>query len=171
MTYTVWSDLSRRLEANEYGKYYFTGEKFKADNPLECLVVLPGVESFYGTRVLNLFIVSRPYGWEKNEDGEWGENWPPEGFDDAVIRHVATYEKFTSYKTWIFMDYNFVRKLEERVPDTRIREMMDATKTRLQDLCNSLVGYGFKMGPDIENEVGAEFFAPYLNTHFGINQE
>lgn len=166
MTYTVWSDLGAKLEGQDYEKFYFTQEKYKAENPLENLVVLPDIEAFFGPRVLNIFIVSKPYGWKK-EEGEWVEDWPPEGYEEAVARHIATFEKFTSYKTYIFMDYNFVQKLEERVPDTRIREMMDSTKTHLEELCDQLVEYGFEMGPDIESEVGTEFFRPYLDPHFG----
>lgn len=169
MTYTVWSDLGAKLETQDYSKFYFTHEKYKADNPLENLVILPDVEAFFGPRVLNIFIVSKPYGWEKNEDGEWIEDWPPEGYEEAIVRHVASFEKFTSYKTYIFMDYNFVQKLEERVPDTRIREMMDATKTHFEELCDQVPG--FEMGPDITVEVGQEFFAPYLDEHYLISQD
>lgn len=167
MIYTLWSDLGQLLEGTNYEKYYFTAEKYKADNPLENLVVLPGIESFFGPKVLNLFIVSKPYGWKKNGDGEWEENWPPEGLNDAVARHQASFEAFRYYKTYIFIDFNFARKLKERVPDSRIEEMLTATKNRLATLVSEQLGeYGFEMGPDIQNEVGAEFFAPYLDLHF-----
>lgn len=171
MTYTAWSDLGQLLEGQNYRKYYFTHEKYKADNPLENLVVIPDVTEFFGPRVLNLFIVSKPYGWKKNESGEWVEEWPPEGFEDAVARHIAMFEKFTSYRTVIFIDFNFATKLEERVPDTRIREMLNATKDRMVDLCDQLAEYGFEMGSDITVQVGQEFFAPYLDPHFLIEPD
>jgi hypothetical protein len=165
MEYTVWRDLGEKLQTEDYVKYYFTSEKYKAENPLENLVVLPGISQFFGPRVLNLFIVSKPYGWKK-QAGEWVEDWPPEGLTEAIERHKLSFDAFTSYRTVMFIDFNFVNKLLERSPLSKIGDMMSATFDRLNAVCEELADYGFEMGPRIDNEVGPEFFAPYLDPHY-----
>ena len=165
INYTIWNDLGTQLELY-YKKRYFTPERYVADNPLENLVVLPGIEQFFGTKVFNIFIVSVPYGWVKDEDGIWVENWPPEGFEEAKSRHIANYDKFTSYVTYIYMDYYIVQLMEAQSANTRMREMMDQTKVRLTDLCSELVDYGFFMREDLNDPKDINYFKPVIDNFY-----
>lgn len=167
MTYDIWERLGNSLQSDTYSDQYFTSEEYKeSNNPLEILVVPTGVESFFGPRVLNLVIVSKPYGWER-PDGIWRDFWPPAGLVDSIARHKEVFAQFTSYRTVFFMDFNLAKKMDaESEGESRLQEMLTAVKEHLRGVCIELAEYGFEMGPDIQNEVGAEFFAPYLDEHF-----
>ncbi len=162
--YTIWEDVGNQLYGNNAPKY-LTPEKYKSNNPLENLVIPPDTPPFFGTRVLNLFVVCQPYGWDKH-DGIWHENWPPDHLDESVERHIASFPAFTSYRTIMFMDFNLVNKVVEISKDAQFQDIMRNVKDHLKDLCESLADYGFELGPNIDGEVGPDFFQPYIDRHY-----
>lgn len=166
--YPIWRDIGEVLKTSTYSKRYITPEQYLADNPLESLTVIPGLPGFFGTQVLNIFIVAIPFGWEKDGDGIWQDNWPPNDLNNAKARHIESYNNFSSYKTIIFMDFNIVNQIMAENPESRIQEMMDAVKGHMEELCTELAEYGFEMGADITGTVDAEFFQPYIDEFYGI---
>lgn len=164
--YPIWKDIGEVLETSTYPKRYITPEQYVSVNPLESLTVIPGLSGFFGTKPLNLFIVSIPFGWEQDEDGTWQDHWPPPDLDNAKARHIEDYKNFSSYKTIVFIDFNIVNIIMAENPDSRIEEMMNAVKGHMQDLCSELADYGFVMGEDITGTVDATFFQPYIDEFF-----
>lgn len=166
MDYPLWDDVSTGLRAERYNGRYLTPERYIAKNPVENLVVPPGVDKFFGTKVLNIFLVGTPYGWAKNGSGVWTESWPPSGLGDAVERHKATYKKFTRYKTLVYVDFYLVSLIMAQSSSSRFREMMDKVKTRLATLCGDLAAFGFVLKPDVTTAVQPSFFYPELDDFY-----
>lgn len=160
--YTLWDDVSKKLKESKYPKRYINPERYLADNPLENLVVPQDITNFFGTKVCNIFIVGVPYGWTK-DSGTWTDHWPPIGYEDAKQRHKATFEKYTWYETHVYMDMHIVDLVMIDNPKSRFRDMMNATKTHMQEMCSDLADFGFIMESDITNEVDAEFFKPIID--------
>lgn len=147
IAYTLYDEIGVSLAANN-SPFYLQPERWLGANPMESLTVPPGTENFFGPKVLNLFVVGVPYGWEF-VDGVWQENWPPDGFLELVELHKQKYAEFTSYRTYIWMDFNIVTTVMTVNPDSRFQEMMEATEARMQELCTELAAYGFMfMGRD-----------------------
>lgn len=166
--YHVWYDLGQSMANGNYKGRYFTPEIYQAKNPLENLVVIPGTTDFFGTKVCNIFIVGIPYGYNYISGAGWVNQWPPDGFEDAVNRHIATYQYYTKYETHVYMDYNLVALIMDDQPTSNFRAMMDLTKLNMQQMCFRLASYGFVMEDDITGEVGADFFAPVINKFYGL---
>lgn len=165
MTYELWTTIGHELETIKYNKRYITPEQYIANNPLENLVVPLGIENFFGTKVLNIFIIGVPYGWEK-VGGTWVESWPPAGLEESVLRHKMMYKRFTKYETHIFMDFNIVEIVMSTNSTSKFREMMNATKTRITAICDDLANCGYTLEPDITQEVTASHFSPIINTFY-----
>lgn len=170
ISYGIWEQVGQDLHNNLYKKRYINPEQYLSENPMEPLVVLPDITQFFGTKCHTIFIVSVPYGWKK-VNGDWIEEWPPEGFEAAKARHRETYNKFNRYETRIYMDFYIVSLMEQNNPDSKMRDMMNATKGHLQDLCDELVDYGFIMMPDITTAKDAAFFKDEIDEFFGITQQ
>lgn len=163
LIYDHWPGVGTGLAA-AHPRKYVTRQGYVANDPLEHLVVRATTPKFFGTQVLNLFVAGVPYGWAKDGSGVWQDNWPPDGLTQSVADHQATHPKFSYYRTVIFMDYNFVRVVEEDNPDSRLREMMDAVELHFLDLIPDLPG--FEMGPRVETPVGPDFFSGYAGPFF-----
>lgn len=160
--YPIWKDVGIQLQNFKYKTKYLTPERYIQDNPLDNLVVPDGIPDFFGTKVCNIFLVCQPYGWTQSGT-TWTESWPPEGFDDSVMRHKSMYEKFTWYETHIYMDYNLVNMIMDSNPDSNFKSMMDTVKGHLQDMCDDLEDFGFTMEDDISSPVDASFFQPVID--------
>lgn len=164
--YTLWRDDAAFIKDHKYPKSYFTPEKYDtAKNPLESLVVIPGLQDFFGTKVCNIFIVGLPFGWDKS-GSSWQQNWPPAGYDDAVQRHIDSYNMYGKYETHVFMDFNIVQKVMDANSDSKFRDMMNTTKTNMETMCGTLSAYGFMMEPDIIADVGPDHFYTILDTFY-----
>lgn len=165
ITYNHWPVVGESLKVGKYEKRYVTPEKYIAPaNPIENLVVPPGIENFFGTKVLNILIVAVPYGWVK-AGGFWSEGtWPYPGLEDAKARHIATYSKFTKYETHVFMDFNIVNLIMAAQPGSRFETMMDTVRGRMISICNDLTNYGWTMHPNITGPVEADFFYPIIDS-------
>lgn len=144
IVHTKWFDFGESLSVDNL-PFYFQAEQWENNNPLSGLVVPPNanVESFFGTVIKNIYIVAEPIGWEVNELGQWEENWPPEGFDEAIQRHIDTFEQFSFYQTDVWIDWEIVETLMAINPSSRFGEMMGATETRMMEMCETLAAYGF----------------------------
>jgi hypothetical protein len=163
ITYTVWDDLGAEL-VSDYAPRYLTPEKIDGENPLDPFVAKDDLDHFFGTKVLNIFIVGKPYGW--TFDGStWTDNWPPPGLSDAITKHIATYEKYTKYQTLVWIDFGIVDLIMESNPSSRFEEMMVAVSGHMSDLCTTLADYGFIFMGDITSPPD---FTPYINEFYGI---
>lgn len=166
--YTLWTDIGNTLANVKYKERYITPERYIADNPLEALVALPDVEKFFGTKVLNIFIVAQPIGWVKAGE-DWVENWPPPGWDACRDRHIATYSRFTKYKTLVYTDFNIVNKVMAANSNSLMRQMMEATEGKLQyQLCPQLADYGWEFKERITAAVEANYFDSVIREFYGI---
>lgn len=162
INYNQWEPVGIAL-GQKYKKRYWTPERLPENlNPLRNLVVLEGIDRFFGTKVCNIFIVGLLFGWRQSGE-EWVEDWPPTGYADAKARHIDTFKYFSKYETHVYMDYNLVAKVEAADPETDFRRLMNGTKGRMQEMCSDLAAYGFTMEPDIVGEVGAEYFYDVLD--------
>lgn len=162
VTQEIWENIGQILKT-QYSPKYITPEKFDYDNPLRQLV--SGSEHFFGTKTLNLFVISRPYGWTKSGD-TWSESWPPSGFNDAKAQHIATYSKYTKYQTKIWMDFHVVTKVMTESPSSQFEDMMEQTETRIITLCNELADYGFEYIGRIDYQPDENFFKPYIDAFY-----
>lgn len=164
IAYPLWEDNGDAL-VEHYDPKYVTPERYQAV-PIKAVVVLPEVEQFFGTRVCNILIIAQPVGWVQNGDGEWVEQWPPEGFVEAVARHIETYGKFTEYNTFVWIDRYAETLIVAATPDSRVPEMMAATSGRFEDVCDELADYGFHFMGEISSAVGPEFFYSTIDEFF-----
>lgn len=165
--HTIWQEISDAL-AERYKHYYYTPERHDNTNPMEFLTVRQDITKFFGTKTLSLFIIGKPYGWEKNEDDEWEDHWPPEGLEDAINHHIEVYEKFSIYRTLIWIDFIIVQKIMESNPDSRIQEMMEAVEGHISDMCSTLADYGLQYMGRIEEGVEMNFFTPYIDEFLAL---
>lgn len=161
MVFEQWNAVMEQLAAR-YQKQYYTPERIPQENPLEFLVVRQDVEQFFGTKVLNIFICGKNYGWVF-EDGEFVENWPPEGYLEAVDKHIATYKQYALYYTFVWVDFTWVYELMDANPESRIEEMMEAVDQHMKDLCEFLADYGFVYMGRIEEAVEGSYFEELIN--------
>ena len=163
--YTLWETDGIALRDTAYPTKYLTPEKYISDNPLESLVALPGVDDFFGTKVLNIFIVSHLYGYNSSGD----EIWEPDGYADALARHMATYHQFAKYETHVYIDMNIVNKIMEAEPGSDFASKMTTTKYHMEAMCTALADYGFTLEDDITEDVGPEFFYPIIDAFYGTS--
>lgn len=163
--YQLWDEVGKELQDNKYKKRYLTPEQYdKLPNPLENLVVPVGIDSFFGTKVCNIFIVAIPFGWKSSTE----EEWPPPGYEDAKQRHKDTYDKFAKYETHVYMDFNIVKKIMAEEPESKFEEMMQTTKAHMQSMCADLSEYGFKMEGDITGDVTASHFYEVIDAFYKV---
>lgn len=171
--YDLWETVSQQIKDN-YQKQYITPEMFLDEtNPLAAFVPTLGVESFFGTKVLNICIVDHPFGWKKNNDGELEDQWDTliKPQTDPTIEHFkAMYPLFAKYKTLVWIDFYYVEKQEENDPESRAREMMTAVSGRMEGICSDLSEYGWEFMGHIETAPEWTFFQQYIDEFYGINQ-
>lgn len=160
--YTIWQDVGVQLRDFKYKRSYLTPEQYVSTNPLESLIVPDGIDQFFGTKVLNIFIVAEPFGWTQS-GSTWTENWPPDGLDAAIARHMTIYDKFTWYETHMYMDFNLVNTIMTLSPSSNFRTMMTSVKTHIAQVCADLADFGFTLEADITTPVDASFFQPVID--------
>ncbi len=163
--YDIWQKVGDQLAEFKWKKHYLQPEQYAKGNPMEVLTPPSYITTFFGTKVLNIFIVGIPYGWTQSGT-DWTEDWPPEGFDDLVTSHKLNYSQFTKYETHIYMDFNLVKKIMADSPDSKFETMMTAVKGHMENLCNDLAEYGFKLEADITSEVDADFFKDIIEAFY-----
>ena len=161
---------------SSYSKQYFDFQYFDTENPLDNLVCLPGKEKFFGTKVLNLFVVGKPYGWKRkdpppSEGSKWEFDWPPPRYEAALARHKATYKLFASYKTYVWTDWILVKKVMDADEDSDFEDMMETTEDKIKEMCNKLSKYGFKFVKRLESDPGLGYFQNYLKTLYKVDPD
>lgn len=169
----IWESVAADISL-EWSKQYFDFQYFDTENPLDPITILPGLDEFFGTKVLNLFIVGLPYGWKKKSsagpgESKWEFDWPPEGFEAAVARHKETYKLFASYKTYVWMDWVIVKKVMDAEPEAEFEDMMEATEDKIKEMCDTLSKFGFKFVKRLEEEVGSQYFRSYLKSLYKVD--
>lgn len=165
ITYTLWQDNAMEL-SNKYKKKYFTPERRpELGDPLVDLVALTGFPKFFGTKTCNIFIVGIPFGWKRSGE-DWVSDWTPTGYTDSKQRHKDTFKYFSKYETHVYMDFNIVDKVMAENPDSRFRELMEGTKGHMQEMCDDLAAFGFKLEADITGDVTAAHFYDILDPFY-----
>lgn len=165
--YTLWKDIGDTLANVKYKSRYITPEQYIAENPFEAFSVPPGIENFFGTKVLNIFIVAQPIGWIPS-GSTWVESWPPAGWNDCKDRHIELYSRFTQYKTLVYTDFNIVNKVMTANPSSMMQTMMEATEGKMQDVCSELADYGWEFKERITAAVEANYFDSVIRDFYGI---
>ncbi len=161
INYTQWQTAGADL-LEQYPRTYVNTEVYLSNNPMEPLTVPAGVEDFFGSKVLTFLIVGIPYGWALNGEGNWEETWPPEGLNDLIERHKAIYEEFTKYQCVILVDFYIVELLMIENAESRFRDMMEITDTRMSDLADELADYGFTYGGRVTEPPRWELLTPFV---------
>lgn len=158
-----WQGIATDLD-NEYSEEYLYHQSFRNDNFLASLV--PQNNTFFGTKVLNIFIAQRAYGWRECGNPINREFvWPPEGFQDSLDLYLATRERFASYTTMIWVDYWTAVRNQSFYPGSDWLMMMDQTNDAIQEFCSTTPGFQY-MGK-IESQVEASFFHSYIDDFYG----
>lgn len=158
-----WKGIATTLDV-KYDKDYFYYQKFKHDNFLASLV--PDTEDFFGTKVFNIFIAQRPYGWKEcGGPNQRQFQWPPDGFQESLDRYLLVKDRFASFKTYIWVDY--WTALENRTinPASDWVTMMDDTNAAIEAFCTATPGFTY-MGK-IESQVEPNFFFEQIEEFFG----
>lgn len=163
----VGADLVDEYQAYDmrFASKYFHHFEFTETDPLAPVVPLVDVEKFFGTSVLNILIISKPYGWTGVDGGDKGTfSWPPDGYEASKARLIEGYKYFASYETLVWLDMSQDgTECEEESPWV---EMMTATEGGIQDMCTELEDYGFTyMGQLTEADKATfiEFATPHFN--------
>lgn len=154
VTYNLWPTVTDQLKII-YNDHYLTYERSEEENPLALLV--PKVDQFFGPKILNIFIVGQPY------------EWPHVDLEAAKTKHKELFEKFTKYKTLIWMDFNIVNLVMADSPASNFRDQMIETEGHIEDLCEELADFGFEYMGRIETAVEASYFQEYLDTFYGVD--
>lgn len=162
-----WPTVGVELDTTTYQDDLFYHQGYKGDNFLEILVPkAEDVDKFFGTHVLNIFIVQRAYGWVECGDPNQREfQWPPPGFEEARARYLACKERFASYKTLIWVDFYSAALAQLENPETDWPNMMEDTRDAIQQFCSNTEGFEY-MG-DIESQVPASFFHAKIDEFLG----
>jgi hypothetical protein len=170
--YDIWEVVGDQIKDN-YTRQYITPEKFMDEsNPIAGFVATPGLDNFYGTKVLNICIVNHPFGWQRNGDGELEDKW-----DELILpqvtptieRHKETYGRYAQYKTRVWIDFYYVLKQEEADPESKAREMLTAVSSKMSDICTQLAEHGWEFMGHIDTAPEWTFFQEYIDEFYGIN--
>lgn len=161
-----YAAIGSTLEASYSAPRYFNYLAPQDTDPLAALVPLVGMERCFGTKVRNLFVVRKPYGWSNaSAGGEFGTySWPPAGYEDSKARLIEAYPYFASYETLVWMDLSF--DCGDCPDGSSYCDMMLQTEEGIEAMCTELADYGFTyMGP-ITDGIDESFFEPYIDEHF-----
>lgn len=172
-----WQDTANALDL-QYASEYLFPNRYRADNPFQILfppvsvtsssgVGVDITDSFFGTKVLNIFIIQQPYGWV-DDTFEWGTVGSP--FETAVSAAILTWnttqaKRFPYYKCLVFADFWTLNK--DPTPDAELQEYIDKfedTVDKFKEVIPTITG--FQYGGDLNSQVEASFFAPYIDAFF-----
>lgn len=158
-----WQDIGDQLDS-KYSDKLFYHQRFKDDNFLKILVPLEeDIDKFFGTKVKNLFIAQRAYGWVPcvpPDEQQLEFRWPPDGFDELRELYLQYRDRFASYETLIWVDFWSAQMQTDIIPTTEWLEMMEQTDEAIQEFCDTTPGFTY-MGR-ITEQVEPNFFYQYI---------
>lgn len=165
-----YEGLGNELEG-VYDKDIFFHQAFKNDEFLRVLV--PPETDFFGTKTLNLFVASKPYGWRPTDEDpdKWHFDWGDSDSDyTAFVTSMQDQWAFVRYRfpyylTWIYGDLGTAKRVVEACPGSDMLRMMNRTIQKLQEFCS--VTPGFQYGGTIEDEVPSSYFQPRITEFYG----
>ncbi len=143
-----------------YEKRMFYHQKFENSQWWEAL--LPKETEYFGVKSLNIFVVQKPYGWVDSGGGEFEFVWPSVGMTDAFATRLR--DKFTSYKTIIYVDTHVADLVQSECPESAMPEMMDRTASAFEEFCGATEG--FEWGGRITEVVDASYFQEKIDDFF-----
>ena len=171
-----WPDIGDVLDTM-FEKEYFFHQGFKNDNFLD--VLFPPekwtdrngdehdiTEQFFGTKMLNIFIVQKDYGFEGDEN-----TWDDPGsefsqmIEEYVQRWTLQYPRFTDYTTHIYIDLWSAQKVKDENEESTLLDNLIALAPRFEQFCNDTPGFEYK--GFIEEQVEANFFEESIKEFYG----
>jgi hypothetical protein len=165
-----WPDVGDELD-DLYNKRFFYHQGYYRDEWWNC--VIPNEDNFFGTKVLNIFIAMKPYGWTQGvgeTEDQWHFDWgdPDSSYtlavQDARTRWVAVQNRFPYYKTNIYVDTYRANQQFIECPQSDVRRMMTRTTDMFQDFCATTPGFEFK--GVISSMVPASFFQEEIDEFY-----
>lgn len=186
-----WPDIGNELDnfylnSSDGHPEYFFHQAYNKDDFLYCLVPAPTWEHpdqgtlsnaqniFFGTKILNIFIAQKPYGWVPG-GGEGGGGysfaWDDPGsawtlkVNDFIAQLNHCYKRFPYYHTKIYVDMWTALRVQAECPQSDMPQMMCRTATKLKELC--LTTKGFEWGGIIRSQVPADYFKPTIDAFYG----
>lgn len=154
------SEIVNELTANLNLKTdeYFNGYEIVIENKNPLISIDPKHhDRFFGPKVLNLLIISQPFGWVDNETF----SWPPEGFEESLARIREKYPQWSMYKVLVYAD----RTLSNEFSDATLDDMMTATFNQMETLCADNGDIGFIWMGEVTPSM--ELFKSVIDEHFG----
>jgi hypothetical protein len=151
--------------AAQFPKDQFAHQSFGDDNFLTSVTVPPDVEDFFGTFTYNIFVVQKPYGWERTEGSKRRFNWPPLGLTETLARYLEVAPKFASIITVFYIDIWSAEQFVAENPGSDLVNMLRRTGQEIELMCQGSEYLYF--GGYLESAVGPEFFYEAVANHFG----
>lgn len=176
-----WGEIGSSLDVL-YPNDYFFKNKYRAQNPFTLLfppLTVPGAgggsvdirNSFFGTKMLNIFIIQKPYGYDGDEDD--GIDWddPDSTWSRAVDGAIQTWNtvqarRFPYYKTLVFADWWSLERVPD--PDPFLIDYIakfGKSVAKFKSVIPSITG--FEYAADLHEAVGEGYFQEYITSHFG----
>lgn len=189
---SVWPSIGKQLDtyystqSNGHPEYFYQ-QSYDNDDFMYILVpalqwnhptlgTIDCLNSFFGTKVLNIFIAQKPYGW-KASGGEGGGSGPStfvwdDPSSDYSIKVAAfidqlnkSYNRFPLYRTRIYVDMFTALQVQSLCPNSDMPQMMCRTANKLKALCQTT--FGFEWGGIITDQTSMEYFQPVIDAFYG----
>lgn len=167
-----WPAIGAELDTF-YAKDYFYAFDVGDDNFMTALVpsktwnhptlgVIDCEGKFFGTKVLNIFIAQKPYGWVGN-NFVWGDSSSDysQQINATADQIVSDYNRFPYYHTIVYGDLYTVSN--SGCPD--IIDKMRRTIAKLASFSSSVAG--FEYGGTIDSQVPSDFFKERIDKFYG----
>lgn len=123
---------------------------------------VPLVDEFFATKVVNIFIMQKPYGWVETELNTWTFEGFGAEFEEDLAKLITNIDKFPFYRLLIWVDMATPELIRQQCPASDILQMMNKTASAVAGLANDFIKYMGKL----DSIQPASYFQPFIDAAF-----